>query len=226
VAAKGIRTYLTAIVNGRGMAKSNNYVVYFSLTAPVKRHLTARGRANGLENRSETVSPSKVGERIMIMCDEVSLPGLSLGTGSIAGRHLGQGPVYYPTSPIYNDMQLSFMCDAEMQAFKMLLDWNEFIYSASTPVGLANGERARKLRYPEEYQCRIIIEKTERNKNSEIGAKAMKFTLNNAWPYSVDAVNLSYGSSQLVKCTANFYYSSWERDMDLENRGLGVFDRV
>lgn len=217
----GVNNYLAAIVNGRGMARSNTYAVYFVMPTGVDSvsvELRNKGRLNGLGAAVEgDVSPSQVGQRILMMCDEVSLPGIQANTGSITGRYQGQGPIYYPTAPIYNDVQLSFMCDAEMQAFKFLLDWHEFIYDTTSAT--RKGEKIRKLRYPEKYQCELHIEKRERNAVNEIGVKTMKYVLQNAWPYSVDAIPLSYGSSQLVKCTANFYYTSWDREYIAE-RGL------
>lgn len=222
----GIRNYLTAIVNGRGMARSNTYAVYFSLPAELQNFFRGTGRLEGLQAPVEGygsnfgVPPAfTVAQRILLMCDEVTLPGMQVNTGSIAGRYQGQGPIYYPTAPIYNDVQLSFMCDAEMQAFKFLLDWNQFIYDTTSNVGLGGGEKVRRLKYPKEYQCKLFIEKRERDSSNEIGSRTMKYTLHNAWPYSVDAVPLSYGSSQLVKCTANFYYTSWDRDPSAE-KGL------
>lgn len=217
----GVKNYLTAITNGRGMARSNTYSVYFVLTPALQTEFRRTGRGNKLNAPvlgSRAVS--EVGERILIMCDEVSLPGIQSNTGSITGRYQGQGPIYYPTAPIYNDLQLSFMCDAEMQAFKFLLDWHTYIYDTTSGVGVRKGEKVRRLKYPDRYQCEMVIEKRERNDLDEIGVTPMKFTLNNAWPYSVDAIPLSYGSSQLVKCTANFYYSSWDRDIAKENEGL------
>ena len=168
-----------------------------------------------MENKDPGINAYKVGERIMMMCDEVSLPGIQSNTGSVVGRYPGQGAIYYPTAPIYTDIKLSFMCDAEMQAFKFLLDWHEYIYDTKT-AGIRSGETSRRVRYPESYQCKMHVEKRERNKTSDIGVPTMKFTLYNAWPYSVDAVPLSYGSSQLVKCTANFYYTSWQRQLESE----------
>jgi len=213
----GIRNYLTAIVNGRGMARSNTYAVYFSLPAELQTFFRGTGRLQGLQAPVEgNVNVSTVAQRILLMCDEVSLPGMQVNTGTISGRYQGQGPIYYPSAPIYNDLQLSFMCDAEMQAFKFLLDWNEFIYNTTSNVGLGAGEKVRRLKYPKEYQCKLYIEKRERDSNNEIGSRTMKYILHNAWPYSVDAVPLSYGSSQLVKCTANFYYTSWDRDPSAE----------
>lgn len=215
----GVSNYLAAITNGRGMAKSNTYSVYFVLPESLKNEFKRTGRGNGIEKPVQgNRSVSDVGERILLMCDEVSLPGIQSNTGSITGRFQGQGPIYYPTAPIYSDIQLSFMCDAEMQAFKFLLDWHEFIYD--TTGAARAGEKIRRVKYPNQYQCnKMIIEKRERNKTDEIGVTTMGFKLYNAWPYSVDAIPLSYGSSQLVKCTANFYYTSWDRN-PINEKGL------
>ena len=215
----GVNNYLAAIVNGRGMARSNTYAVYFTLTDGVKSALQGSGRSGGLESITPGRNVSQVGERILIMCDEVSLPGIQSNTGSTINRYQGQGPIYYPTAPIYTDMQLSFMCDAEMQAFKFLLDWHDYIYDTDSGYGVRQGEKVRRLKYPSEYQCIMNIQKRERNNVDEIGVTTMGFELLNAWPYAVDAIPLSYGSSQLVKCTANFYYSSWNR-IRIDERGL------
>lgn len=218
----GVKSYLAAITNGRGMARSNTYAVYFVLPPTLQTYMDGKGRGGKINAPHKGNDEAyQVGQRILLMCDEVSLPGVQSNTGSITGRYQGQGPIYYPTSPIYTDLQLSFMCDAEMQAFKFLLDWHEFIYNTtnSTVGGIRKGEKVRKLKYPENYQCELHVQKRERNDVSEIGVTTMEYILNNAWPYSVDAIPLSYGSSQLVKCTANFYYTSWDRKL-IEEKGL------
>lgn len=196
----GVQTYLNAIANGRGMAKSNLYAVYFGGEKVIQE---LQGSFGGLSARAGD-KISKVGERVLLMCDEVSLPGVQSSTGSVV-RHPGSNPIYYPTNPIYNDLQLSFMCDAEMKALEFLVKWREKIYKR---VG-----NSYQVNYPEDYQCTMIIEKNERDSSSELGSATKppaKYELYGAWPYSIDSIPLSYGSSQLVKVTANFYYKNWK----------------
>lgn len=193
----GVSAYIQAISNGRGMAKSNRYSVYFqggNIITELKKDF------GGIDSKVRD-SISKVGERVLIFCDEVSLPGAQSNTGSVV-RHPGANPIYYPTNPIYNDMQLSFMCDSEMQALNFLTKWRQKIYKK---VG-----RSYQVNYPDDYECDMVIEKNEPNQSSEVGYTSVTYTLNKVWPYSVDAVPLSYGSSQLVKVTANFYYRDWD----------------
>lgn len=197
----GVQTYLNAIANGRGMAKSNLYAIYFGGETVIQELLNDFG---GLTSKAAD-QISLVGDRVLLMCDEVSLPGVQSSTGSVV-RHPGANPIYYPTNPIYNDLQLSFMCDSEMKALEFLLKWREQIY---TQNGSSTSEPSYRVNYPEDYQCTMFIEKNERDKTSEIGEVPVKYTINGAWPYAVDSIPLSYGSSQLVKVTANFYYKNW-----------------
>lgn len=197
----GVKSYINAIVSGRGMAKSNTYAVYF--VGGVIDSLSSK--FGGMSAAVDT-DTSTVGRRILIMCDEVSLPGVQSGTGNV-NRYPGAAPVYYPTTKIYNDLQLSFMCDAEMQALNFLNSWYEKIYTP--PIGTGT-RKSFRLNYPDEYQCKMIIEKRERSSTSEIGVTTAKYTCNGSWVYSVDQIPLSYGSSQILKATANFYYTNWE----------------
>ena len=78
-----------------------------------------------------------------------------------------------------------------------------------------NGERSNpakfiRLRYPDEYQCNILITKSEKGKRSPNGRPSMMYTLMDCFPYAIDAVPLSYGASQITKVTANFYYSKYK----------------
>jgi len=64
-----------------------------------------------------------------------------------------------------------------------------------------------RLNYPEKYLSNIIITKTERSKNAPNGRAPISYTLIDCFPYSIDAVPLSYGASQVTKVSANFYYA-------------------
>lgn len=215
----GLQNFIQTIANGRGVAKSNLYSVYFSdgggstsrrsETSGIISKLSAAG-FNNINVRPGSNATGQVGQRVLLLCDEVTLPGVQSNVGNVV-RYSGAAAMNYPTSPVYTDTQLSFICDAEMQSLKFLLAWRNNIYIESPPIG-PRGEISYKLNYPDQYQCQMIIEKNERNETSDVGQTTLKYTLYNAWPYSVDSTPLSYGSSQLVKVTANFYYSHWVAD--------------
>jgi len=206
MASTGIQSLLTMITQGKGMATSNNFAVEIDFSGTK----LFGGTTWSYKNSSITDDT-----RMMIFCDEVSLPGYQFATGSVT-RMAGDAPVYYPTGPIYNDIQLSFMCDAYMTPLHKLGEWMRFIFDDGN--GNADGtESGRRLRYPNEYQSKIKIYKTERSRTNDNGAISTTYTLYDAWPYSLDQTPLSYGSSQLVKITCNFYYRRWGIGKDTLN---------
>lgn len=206
----GINSLLQMISKGSGMATSNNFAVEIDfqnteITGTVGTKWSYRGSVSDEETR------------MMIFCDEASLPGFQVTTGQVT-RMTGEAPVYYPTGPVYNDIQLSFMCDAYMTPLHKLNAWMGEIFGNPD----SSAETGRRLRYPSEYQAKMQIFKTERSTTSDFGAISSVYTLYDVWPYTIDSTPLSYGSSQLVKITANFYYRSWKLDkLGLDGRQKG-----
>lgn len=210
MANTGIKSLLTMISQGKGMATSNNFAVEI---------IFPNNEVVGSGSWSYKGTGANDETRMMVFCDEASLPGYQLNTGSVT-RYSGGAPVYYPVGPIYNDIQLSFMCDAKMSPLHLLNRWMKYIFVDSDDDGTefdyeTSAENGRRLRYPEEYQAKkIILYKTERSTESENGAISTSYHLYDAWPYSIDQTPLSYGSSQLVKVTASFYYKRWKIGKD------------
>ena len=52
-----------------------------------------------------------------------------------------------------------------------------------------------------------MVIKAEKGPNSEVDRTSMAHIMQDAYPYSVDSVPLSFGMDSLVKVTANFHYS-------------------
>lgn len=210
MATTGIQSLLGYISSGKGMATSNNFGVEI---------LFPNSEVVGTSTWSYKNDGGTDETRMMMFCDETSLPGYQLNTGSV-NRYSGGAPIYYPVGPIYSDIQLSFMCDAKMSPLHLLNRWMRYIFVDSDDDGTefdyrTSTENGRRLRYPEEYQAKkMIIYKTERSTDSENGAISTSYHLYDVWPYTIDQTPLSYGSSQLVKVTANFYYRRWKIGKD------------
>ena len=157
---------------------------------------------------------------IHMLCDEAQLPNVQTATGQLSGRYQGEAGVQYAHSKMYTDVGLGFLCDAEMLPAKFLNHWYNFIYGepVSTEIKLASYEdvkkesphnryRVNKLRYPDEYTCSLYIMKTEPDSFASNGRIPLTYILENAYPYSIDAVPLSYGSSQIARVNVSFHYS-------------------
>jgi hypothetical protein len=158
---------------------------------------------------------------VNMLCDEAQLPNVVSTTGTVTGRYLGEGMINYPHTRTYTDLGLGFMCDAEQTPLKFLTSWYDYIFGETPDEryeydgGMEQAQtiyprdtnRTNRLNYINDYVCNLRIMKTEPNKDSSSGRVPITYVLENCYPYSIDAVPLAYGSSQLTRVTASFYYT-------------------
>lgn len=178
-----------------------------------------------------TLASSTGGDIVKLFCDEAQLPSISSATGQKTGILLGEGQVNYPHTRVFTDFQLGWICDANMVPLKFLTTWYDTIFqqynskgealspnarTANTLERLKNEagggnsiqtERTVRLNYPEQYLAKCLITKAEKGENASNGRASIVYTMLDVFPYSIDAVPLSAGTSQATKVTANFYYS-------------------
>ena len=155
---------------------------------------------------------------VHMLCDEAQLPNVQTATGQLSGRYVGESGVQYPHSRMFTDVGLGFLCDAKLTPLKFFNWWYQWMFNeehvtsendlkkakASSPQ---DRNRINRVRYQDEYAALIRIIKTEPNKNAANGRAPITYILENAYPYAIDAVPLSYGSSQLTRVNVNFHYS-------------------
>jgi len=226
--AVNIKQFLELVSNQGGVAMSNRYKVTFEgMGGILKSNLQS---ANIIESQlsgdkvSDSSSDSAV---ISLMCDEATLPGVQAASGQINGLYTGSGTYYYPHTKLYTDLTLSWICDAQMTPLKFLQIWMDSIFveedknrqyrTPFDPTPFTNQEerrefnRSTRLNYRQEYQSQLSILKAEIGKKDkgELGRPSIRYRFDGVWPYSIDTIPLSFGSSQLVKVSANFYYERW-----------------
>ena len=153
-----------------------------------------------------------VNESMLFLCDEAQLPNINTATGTQNGVITGIGSVDYPHTKIYTELQLTFMLDANLSILKYFNAWYAKIFedeggSIHGDVGdMSLKNRATRLQYRSEYAEEIKITKSEPGPQGADQRKPITYVLENAWPYSIDAVPLQFGSSQLTRLTVNFKY--------------------
>ncbi len=199
------------------MSMSNGYDVEFEMTGQV---LSVVRKVAGIDpNRRE---PSQPGYLISLLCDEAQLPNIQAATGQVTGVHLGESQISYPHTKMYSDFSLSWMCDANMAPLKFLTAWHNYIFNGDSSEEIKTLSRNRletvktvtpnpvnrsvRLNYPSEYTATVRITKTERGANAPNSRAPISYIIQECYPYAIDAVPLSYGTSQITKVTANFYY--------------------
>ena len=191
----GIRNFLAQIDRQGGMSTSNNYVV------EVAEYPAARGDL--------PFTPAGLNDSFYFFCDEAQLPNVNTATGTQNGVIHGIGSVDYPHTRVFTEVQLTFMLDANLSILKFLNNWHGLIFSDFVSYDdeyRPRTNRATKLSYRTEYAAKIIISKAEAGPLAETQRRPVTYVLENAYPYSIDAIPLQYGSSQITRVTANFKY--------------------
>lgn len=199
-----------------GMSFSNNFVVKF--INPPAGLTYIPGGSQGVSGTSDYFE---------MFCSEAQLPNTNTAQAQTNGIYVGSGSVNYPHTRVFTEIQLGFMCDANMTALKYLQDWVDMIFSGDKNYGemgsnntsltksamqsLSFGpgkeeHRNVRLKYRDEYACDIAITKTEGGPSSTTERAPITYVLEKAYPYAIDAVPLQFGSSQITQVTAQFSY--------------------
>lgn len=200
MAVTRINEFMTRIGVKGGMSLTSAFDVEFDFTG-------ASSTLNAVKSFYKRKDDKDV---VTMLCDEAQLPNVQSATAQITGRYLGEGPISYPHTRIYTDVSLGFMLDADLTALKFFTSWYDSIFGES---GIpTDGEpravnRINRLEYMDNYTCTARIMKTEPNAKAANGRNPVTFLLENCYPYSIDAVPLSYGTSQVTRLTVNLYYT-------------------
>ena len=197
---------------------SNGYDVQFEITGSLRNYLDEFSLGN-----LYTTDPSNLGGLVKLLCDEAQLPNTQAATGQLQGRYLGENQVNYPYARFFTDFSLSWMCDVNMTPLKFITGWHNFIFNGgeeNSPViedkGTLTGiktslprayNRAIRLKYPSKYAATVRITKTDQGPQAPNQRTGISYIMEECYPYSIDTVPLSYGTSQLTRVSANFYYA-------------------
>jgi hypothetical protein len=205
-----VNNFINTIAKYGGMSYSNNFEVKF---------INPKVTFNDLD----TI--------VSLFCNEAQLPNSNTAQGTVNGLYVGSGTVQYPHTRVYTELQLGFMLDANLSALKFLNKWLDFIFSGDGKLGTVQEwqdqqnnkslsqlqslattsirpeNRAVRLKYRDEYACTMLISKTEQGPYAANQRAPITYVLENAYPYAIDAIPLSYGNSQITQVSAQFSYS-------------------
>ena len=204
MAVTRIDQFMSKIGKQRGMSLTTGFDVFYDLPSGLAAEI-----------------PYYTGDNkdiVHMLCDEAQLPNVQTATGQLSGRFLGESAVQYPHSRMFTDVGLGFLCDAELIPLKFFNMWYNYIFEESEKeyfqildkakqITPKNDFRENRLRYQDEYAATIRIVKTEPDDAAPNNRAPITYLLENAYPYAIDAVPLSYGSSQLTRVNVNFHYS-------------------
>jgi hypothetical protein len=164
--------------------------------------------------------------KLGVLCDEISLPGISSATGFIKGNAQGQTLTYAHTK-MYNAVSISFLCDRDMTALKFFQFWMDWIHPrvptatalAPNTLGAAIGTApeinlllgyskepnyASSTRYFEDYAFTFEIYKMETKYSPQ--SISVKTTLFDAFPSKISSIPLNSGASSIARVSVDITY--------------------
>jgi hypothetical protein len=176
------------------------------------------------------------GLRYEFMCNETSLPGVSLSMAEETGSR--QGIVErFPVRRDFPEITMTFYVDAEYGIIRLFEEWMNFInplyntkgrlFKANPRGGVAQfgDNQFFRFRYPDTYKRDIAITKFERDifidpntRDVTRTPSMLTYKFINAFPTNLTALPLTYEGSTITKTTVSFVY---DRYVILNHFGTG-----
>lgn len=194
---KSIQPYDAREVFGK-LSQSNHYQVSFtSLNRPIVDHLSKKF---GIFRADDYMS-RKGG----ILCSEASLPASTLATGEVKDNFMGIEQEFAHTR-LYTNIDFTFYVDKDYTNLRILEGWMDYISSGSeNEIDELSENYYRRMRYPETYKVQsLFISKFEKDYKQQLDYQFI-----NAFPKSILATPVSYGSADILKVTVMFVYDRY-----------------
>jgi hypothetical protein len=142
--------------------------------------------------------------QISMLAESTTIPGRQLATQ----EHRIFGTTRkMPYGVIYDDLTVTFMCTNSMLERTFFDIWHQFIISPGSQY----------MEYYTDYVSTITIQKLDNSWSpiSFVGSMISTYTLEEAYPVSIQAQELSYDATdQYLKLTVQFAYSKWKCTLD------------
>jgi T4-like virus tail tube protein gp19. len=201
---------LKATINRRGgLAKSNRFAIYMS--NPAGQNILTGGASGALSSVAGTALRSVVTgggfsptsflndpRDIYLLAESVTLPGRSFTTSD---RRIGVKSTKIPYAIMTDDtVKMTFLLTNDYYIWKYFKSWMDLIAPPSDDI------TEIKMNYKNNYTTDIQIQQMA----SGDFVPAYSISLSNAYPMSLDAVELSNGSDDYLRCTVSMAYDNWE----------------
>jgi len=127
-------------------------------------------------------------------CEIAQLPGRTLATID----RKTYGPIEkLPYLTTYNDIDLTFLIDGDMSEKYFFDTW----------LDLVNPKSTNNMNYKSEYATSVLI-----NQYDESNKKTYGVELIDAYPISMNQLDLDWSSDGVHKLTVTFAYTKWQND--------------
>tara|TARA_B100000029_G_scaffold183630_1_gene181192 strand:- start:1350 stop:2159 length:810 start_codon:yes stop_codon:yes gene_type:complete len=225
----GVNEFISSIVASSGGISASNLYEFEIIpnvpketggVSPLRQHLDANVNFFGGD------ADKTVQDKLNLLCNEIQIPGVTYSAHEYKMAHKGVTQKM-ATAKVYNELDVSFFCDANSVPLKYFRAWQDYTMGVSdTPQGSyektsegASGDikyqiqRAVVQHYYDYYIADVKIKKLEKTgvKQNSVYRPGefredFEFNLYRAYPYTVSSMPYSAAGAQLVKVTVGFYY--------------------
>ena len=141
-------------------------------------------------------------DEFLMSCSEASLPGASLNTQEITDDRHGvtERNAY---RRMYDDrIDLTFYVEGEKYTqIRYFENWINFIVGDDARDDRSSSRYDYKVKFPDDYKSVMFVTKFEKDHGLNL-----TYTFIDAYPIAINSMPLSYGSSDLLKCTVSMTY--------------------
>lgn len=135
--------------------------------------------------------PSDVTRELSLRCENAQLPGRTFATA----EQKTYGPVEkHPYLTTYNDLDLTFIVTNDMKEKYVFDTWLEYINPAAS----------NNFKYKEDYSTFITVNQYDDRNNRTYSADFFE-----AYPISINQMDLDWSSDGYHKLTVTFAYTRW-----------------
>lgn len=156
---------------------------------------------------------------LAFQCEQAVLPGYQINT---VEQKIYGAPFQVAATPVYEPLQLTFICAGDLWERKFFEDWQEFILpkgsrkvSADTIVEqLVNvGGQARAggtAKYRTDYVGTIQVMQLH-----DTGVPSARYTFEECFPVQVASQPLNWGDDSIHRLNVTFSYRTWSREKNV-----------
>lgn len=192
-------------INEKGVLKNNKY--FATITLNNNHYLS-----NLFDGEDKRL--------ITIRCDSVQLPGISMASADGPPR-LGYGPMErHPYAAMFEDIQLTFMTDADSVIHRFFYEWVNVIVNfrgqgADNLIqrsGPGNSS-AYEVGYRNRYSALLQIDVFRDDESGEgTPRKTLTYKAFNAYPMAFPSNGLSWGDGDILRLNVPFAYTDYTVD--------------
>lgn len=131
---------------------------------------------------------------LRFQCETAELPGYNINTYE---RRIYGITEAVAATPVYNDINMTFICTGDLWEKRYFDDWMEYI--------LPKGDYGYRAQYRDSYTTNIDVRTYL--ESSEV---SMKVRLVEAFPTSVNPITLNWADDGVNRLSVTFKYKRWE----------------